>query len=54
MGWAAHSALSFGVLFQAAILAFAVHQDKACGIPQFVAEVAIAFAALAVKVDAAA
>ena len=49
----AHSAFSFGVFFQAAILPLAVHQDKACGVPQLVAKIAIAFAAFAVKVDTA-
>ncbi len=39
---------------QAAVLALAVHQHKAAGVPQLVAEVAVALAALAVKVDAAA
>ena len=47
-------ALCFGVFFQAAILSFAIHQHKAGGIPQFVAEVAIAFAALTVEVNASA
>ena len=51
---AAWLALCFGVFFQAAILSFAIHQHKAGGVPQFVAEVAIAFATFAVKVDASA
>ena len=42
------------MLFQTAVLAFAVHQRKARCVPQLVAEVAVAFAALAVEIDAAA
>ena len=53
MGRTAYCAFCFGVLFQAAVLPFAVHQHKAGSVPEFVAKVAIAFAALAVKVDAA-
>jgi hypothetical protein len=39
---------------QPAVLALAVHQHEAAGVPELVAEVAIALAALAVEVDAAA
>ena len=42
------------MFLEAAVLAFAVHQHKAGGVPQLVAKVAITLAALAVKVDAAA
>ena len=38
----------------AAILVFSVHQHKACGIPQLVAEVAIPLAARQIKLDIAA
>ncbi len=41
-------------LIQPHILAFAVHQHEARGIPQLVAEVAVAFAALHVELDVAA
>lgn len=51
---AARLALLLGVGCQAAVMAFAVHQHKARSIPELVAEVAIALAALAVEVDAAA
>ena len=51
---ARHGAFCLGVLVQAAVLAFAVHQHEARGVPQLVAEVAVALAALAVEVDAAA
>ncbi|MNV18634.1 hypothetical protein D3C71_1094660 [compost metagenome] len=54
VGRASGLAFFLGVLFQAAILAFAVHQHKAAGVPELVAEVAVALAALAVEVDAAA
>src|SRR2546427_12041242 len=43
-----------GVGQQAAVMAFAVHQHEAAGVPQLVAEVAVALAALAVEVDGAA
>ena len=46
-------AFLFGVVIQAAILAFAVHQHKAAGVPQFVAEIAVALAAFGIEVDAA-
>ena len=52
--WPAGLALGLGVFLQAAVLAFAVHQDKAGRVPELVAKVAVALAALAVKVDAAA
>ena len=42
------------VLVQAAILAFAIHQHKAAGVPQFVAKVAVAFTAFGIEIDAAA
>ena len=51
---AAYLAFGFGVFFQAAVLAFTVHQHKAGGVPELVAEVAVALAALGVEVDAAA
>jgi hypothetical protein len=54
VGGAAGLAVGLGVLVQAAVLAFAVHQHKAAGVPELVAEVAVALAALAVEVDAAA
>src|SRR5690606_7162815 len=41
-------------LAETAILSFAVHQYEARGVPQLVAEVAIAFAALHVELDVAA
>ncbi|MPN12768.1 hypothetical protein SDC9_160088 [bioreactor metagenome] len=47
----ARLALFLGVLLQAAVVAFAVHQYEARRVPQLVAEVAVALAALAVKVD---
>ncbi|MCY1511051.1 hypothetical protein D9M68_454450 [compost metagenome] len=54
MRLAADLAVFLRVLQQAAVLAFAVHQHEARGVPQLVAEVAVALAALAVEVDAAA
>ena len=54
MKLAAGLALRLGVLCQAAVLAFAVHQHKARGVPELVAKVAVTLAALGVKVDAAA
>ena len=42
------------VLAQAAVLAFAIHQHEARGVPELVAEVAVALAALGVEVDVAA
>ena len=47
------AAFGLGVLLQPAILAFAVHQHEAGGVPQLVAKVAVPLAPLAVKVDAA-
>ena len=47
-------ALRLGMLRQPAILALAVHQYKAGGIPELVAKVSVTLAALAVEVDAAA
>ncbi len=43
-----------GVLLQAAVLPFAIHQREAGGVPELVAEIAVALAALAVEIDAAA
>ena len=54
LGGATGFALCFGVLAQTTVLSFAVHQHKAGGVPELVAEVAIALAALGIKVDAAA
>ena len=51
--FATRRTVGFGVVHEAAILAFTIHQDKARGVPQFVAEVAIALAALAVEIDTA-
>ena len=51
--FATRRTVGFGVVHQAAILAFTIHQDKARGVPQFVAEISIALAALAVEVDTA-
>ena len=42
------------VLLQPAVLALAIHQHKLGGVPQLVAEIAIALAALGVEVDVAA
>ena len=39
---------------QSAVLALNVHKHKACGVPKFIAEVAVAFSAAQVKVDVAA
>ena len=50
---AAHRAFGLGVLFEAAVLALAVHQHEAAGVPELVAEVAVALAALGIEVDAA-
>ena len=44
-------ALGLGVLLQPAVLILAVHQHEARGVPQLVAEVAVALAALGVEVD---
>ena len=46
-------ALRFGVFLQAAVIAFAVHQHEAAGVPELVAKVAVTLAALGVKVDVA-
>ena len=54
MRFTAGLAIGLGVVHQTAVLAFAIHQHKAGRVPQFIAEVAIAFAALAVEIDAAA
>jgi hypothetical protein len=54
VGRAADLAVVLRVLQQAAVLAFAVHQHEARGVPELVAEVAVALAALGVEVDAAA
>ena len=53
MGFAAYSAVGFRVLHEAAVMPFAIHQNEATGVPQFVTKVAIALAALGVKVDVA-
>ena len=50
---AAHRAFGLGVLFEAAVLALAVHQHEAAGVPELVAKVAVALAALGIEVDAA-
>ena len=50
----ARRALGLGVLGEAAVLALAVHQHEARRVPELVAEVAIALAALRVEVDVAA
>ena len=47
-------ALGLGVLGEAAVLALAVHQHEAGRVPELVAEVAVALAALGVEVDVAA
>ncbi len=47
-------AVGLGVVREAAVVAFAVHQHEAAGVPELVAEIAVALAALAVEVDAAA
>ena len=49
----ARLALCFRVLAQPAVVAFAVHQHEARRVPQFVAKVAIALAALGVEIDIA-
>ena len=43
-----------GVGTQTAVLAFNVHQHEARGVPELVAEIAVAFAAFDVEVDVAA
>src|SRR6185369_12847841 len=47
-------AFGLGVLGEAAVLAFAVHQHEARRVPELVAEVGVALAALRVEVDVAA
>ena len=49
----ARRALGLGVLGEAAVLALGVHQHEAARVPELVAEVAVALAALGVEVDVA-
>ena len=54
MEGAAHRALGLGVLLQTTVMAFTIHQHKPGGIPELVAEIAVALTTLAVEIDAAA
>src|SRR6185436_18707407 len=48
---APRAAILGGMFLETAVLAFAVHQHESAGVPQFVAEVAVAFAAAQVEIE---